>query len=279
MKKSLSEYRLDFLDYLHHFRGYSETTLKSYDIAIKQMLQYAEIDQERGYINLMAYRLKIASQKSATIAKKLSAIRSFVRYLHEQGETVELEHDDSIKVAKKLPKPISDDKIKEAVAIADDFERLIVMLLYGLGLRISELSDIKLSDIKPGWIRIEGKGSKQRDIPIVKPLYQLIEAHIELNQPKRYLFENSESKLSENSLRYTITKLFKRVGLKVTPHQLRHSFASTLLNHDARIADVSELLGHTSMATTQIYTKLSNRLKMENYLKSHPLCKGDDEAF
>ena len=182
-------------------------------------------------------------------------------------------------MAKKLPKPISDEQIKEALSYANSYEKLLIILLYGLGLRISELSSIKLKDIKRGWVRIEGKGSKERDIPIAEPLWQLIDEYITSKQPKEYLFENSQSKLSENSLRYTITKLFKKVGLKVTPHQLRHAFASTLLNHDARIADVSELLGHASMATTQIYTKLSNRLKMENYMKSHPLCKGDDEAF
>jgi len=91
------------------------------------------------------------------------------------------------------------------------------------------------------------------------------------------LKKNGE-KLSENSLRYIVTKIFKRIALKVTPHQLRHSFASSLLNNGANIVDVSELLGHSSMATTQIYTKLGSALKQQNYNKAHPLCGVGFEA-
>lgn len=93
-----------------------------------------------------------------------------------------------------------------------------------------------------------------------------------------FVFEDRGEKLSENSLRYIITKAFEKVGLKVTPHQLRHAYATELLNNHARIADVSELLGHASMATTQIYTKLGNALKMDHYLKSHPLCSEDPKC-
>jgi integrase/recombinase XerC len=87
-----------------------------------------------------------------------------------------------------------------------------------------------------------------------------------------FLFEKNDEHLSQNSLRYMISKVFKRVNLKVTPHQLRHSYATELLNHNAPIADVSELLGHSSMATTQIYTKLGSALKKQNYNNAHPLC-------
>lgn len=94
--------------------------------------------------------------------------------------------------------------------------------------------------------------------------------------PLRYLFERSGEKLSESSLRYIVTKSFKNIGIKATPHQLRHSYATILLNNSARIADVSELLGHSSMATTQIYTKLANVTKLDQYMKAHPLCKEID---
>ena len=89
--------------------------------------------------------------------------------------------------------------------------------------------------------------------------------------PRVFLFEKNGAKLSENTLRYRLTTLFKKIGLHVTPHMLRHSYATHLLNSDARIADVSELLGHASMATTQIYTKLGSALKLKNYNKAHPL--------
>ena len=91
-----------------------------------------------------------------------------------------------------------------------------------------------------------------------------------------HYFEKDGEKLSENSLRYIVTKVFRKVGIKVTPHQLRHSYATSLLNGGAPIVDVSELLGHSSMATTQIYTKLGSALKQQNYNKAHPLCGLDD---
>jgi integrase/recombinase XerC len=103
----------------------------------------------------------------------------------------------------------------------------------------------------------------------------MLQLYIEKNTPKEYLFEKNGEKLSQNSLRYLVDKTFKRLGLKVTPHQLRHSFATSLLNGGASIADVSELLGHSTMATTQIYTKLGTTLKRENYIKTHPLCSGE----
>jgi integrase/recombinase XerC len=151
-------------------------------------------------------------------------------------------------------------------------------MLYTLGLRISELASLHVSDIDTEWIRVLGKGKKEREVPLVSQISKLISEYRMQYQPKEYLFECEGAKLSENSLRYIVTKVFKKAGMKVTPHQLRHSYATELLNHNARIADVSELLGHASMATTQIYTKLGSALKMENYLKSHPLCKDSLEA-
>jgi len=145
-------------------------------------------------------------------------------------------------------------------------------MLYTLGLRISELSSLDLDNIGDEWIRVLGKGNKHRDVPLLSSTKKLLDEYLLLTRPKKFLFEKNGEKLSENSLRYIVTKLFKDVALKVTPHQLRHSYASSLLNSGAPIVDVSELLGHSSMATTQIYTKLGSALKQQNYNKAHPLC-------
>ena len=144
-------------------------------------------------------------------------------------------------------------------------------MLYGLGLRISELSDLRLEDIKGGWVQVHGKGSKVRELPLLDELRSLIDHYLESHHPKKYIFEKGHAPLNAAQLRYKLTKLFKNAGLKVTPHQLRHSFATHLLNHGARIADVSELLGHETMATTQVYTKLGSVKKMQEYMKAHPL--------
>ena len=101
----------------------------------------------------------------------------------------------------------------------------------------------------------------------------LIQKYLEVKHPKIYLFEKGNAPMNAAQLRYILSKLFKTQGLKVTPHQLRHSFATHLLNHGARIADVSELLGHETMATTQVYTKLGSVKKMQEYMKAHPLAQ------
>jgi len=214
----------------------------------------------------------LSSLNPKTITKKLSAIHTFTEYLSGRGMKIILKADEGVKVAKTLPKPISEQYILKALKEADMLERVVVTILYTCGLRVSELSSLKLDDISEGWLRVLGKGSKHRDVPLIGYTKELIDKYREVYTPKRYLFEKKGKRLSENSLRYIVNKVFRRVALKVTPHQLRHSYASSLLNGGAPIVDVSELLGHSSMATTQIYTKLGTLLKQQNYDKAHPLC-------
>ncbi len=277
LKKSIDKKRADFLDYLQKQRGYSKLTVKSYAQTLEEAFGYIEIMKENKQLlfNLMPYRIHIASRNAKTISKKLSAIRSFVKYLNDNGMQVFLRADESIKVAKTLPKPVSHEHIMEALQKADMQEKLVVLMLYTLGLRISELASLKVEDINNEWIRIIGKGNKERDIPLLESVKKLIDEYLSVFMVKKYLFEKNGERLSENSLRYMITKVFGRVALKVTPHQLRHSYASSLLNSGAPIVDVSELLGHASMVTTQIYTKLGSALKQQNYNKAHPLCKDE----
>ncbi len=273
MRKSIDKYIKDFLVSLQEHRGYSELTVKTYADVLHEAFAYIEILQEDKniFFNLMPYRIYIADLNAKTISKKLSAIRSFSEFLNEQGCHVTLHSDESIKVAKTLPKPISHVHIVEALEQCDLQEKLLVVMLYTLGLRISELASLELSDITQEWVRVIGKGNKQRDIPLLKSTRGLIDEYLSIFMVKKFLFEKNGERLSENSLRYMITKIFKRVALKVSPHQLRHSYASSLLNAGAPIVDVSELLGHSSMATTQIYTKLGSALKQQNYNKAHPL--------
>ena len=275
MRKSVDKKKAEFLEYLLKQRGYSPLTVKSYNETLDEAFSYIDIFKENEHMvfNLMPYRLHIASLNAKTISKKLSAIRSFVSYLNEHGLKTLLEADESIKVAKTLPKPISHEHIMEALEKASLQERVVVLMLYTLGLRISELAALQVNDISKEWVRVIGKGNKERDIPLLDSMKELIDEYLSVFMVKKYLFEKDGERLSENSLRYMITKVFGRVALKVTPHQLRHSYASSLLNRGAPIVDVSELLGHSSMATTQIYTKLGSALKQQNYNKAHPLCK------
>jgi len=274
---NLDELIDDFLYYLDAIRGYSQLSVQTYEIALLQAKDRVEFYEEDGVwiLDISKFRYDIVENSKKTIAKKLSAIRSFVKYCQNQKNLdIKLISADSIKVPQSLPKPIEQKYIEEILDECNLEDKLIISMLYGLGLRISELSSIKLEDIKDGWISIHGKGNKTRELPILPTLMRMIDNYTQTYTPKKYLFEKSNTPLNQAQLRYKITKVFKKHGIKATPHQLRHSFASHLLNGGARISDVSELLGHATMATTQVYTKLEDKKKLSEYLKAHPLAKG-----
>lgn len=272
----LNSARLNFLDYIEEIRGYSTLTVRSYDDAISEALRSVSLEKNR--IDLMPWRMKMRTLSRATVAKKLSAMRSFVAYLNKAEHQIVLVHDESIKALKRLPKPVAHAHIVEALQKATPMEHLVITLTYALGLRISELSGLRVDSFSSSWVRVMGKGKKERQLPIDASVFSMVLQFIEENNANVYLFEVNEKRLSENSLRYLINKAFKRIGLHVTPHQLRHSFATELLNGGARIADVSELLGHEHMATTQIYTKLGTVAKMQQYKLSHPLCHSVEDS-
>ncbi len=275
MKNFLKNNIMRFLQYKQKVKGFSDATLETYKLNLLEAIEYIDVAKEGESIvmQLMPYRLHIADKNKKTIAKKISIIRSFAKFLKDDGKAVKLLNDESIKLPKTLPKPVDFKYIKEALRVADEEEELIVLLLYGFGLRISELSNLKITDIKDKWIRVMGKGDKTRNIPVLPLLKSKIESYLNKNIKKIYIFEKNGKKLSENSLRYKVNKIFAKIGIKVTPHQLRHSYASDLLNSGGRISDVSKLLGHSSMSTTEIYTKLDSEYKLKNYKMAHPLSK------
>lgn len=276
MKEKLLNDAEDFLDYLFDVRGYSEHSITTYEIALRQMMEVSHFYEEEGLyiLDITPFRFSIVKNSKKTIVKKLSAVRSFVKYLEDQCHlTMKLIGDESIKVPQSLPKPIEETYITEVLQQANLEEKLLISMLYGLGLRISELAQLKLDDIKGEWIQILGKGNKVRELPLLDELQNLIAQYVKERSHKKYLFEKGNAPMNVAQLRYIITKLFKAAGIKATPHQLRHSFATHLLNNGARIADVSELLGHETMATTQVYTKLGSVKKMQEYMNAHPLAK------
>jgi integrase/recombinase XerC len=268
MKKFLQKEISKFLGFVKKTK--SPNTYKTYETVLKEAIDHITI--EDGIIDITPYRLHIAHLNKKTIAKKISALRSFFEFLETEGFKFKIYGDEHIKVPKTLPKPIPLEKIKEALKQAKMEEYLAIMVIFSLGLRISEAAGIKLNDIKGEWIEIRGKGAKTRIIPIHPKLKEFINKYLKLHPKKEYLFEKDGKPLGDAKLRYIIQKAFKKIGIHATPHQLRHSFATYMLQNGARINDVSELLGHEFISTTQIYTKLSDKLKLQNYLKAHPLC-------
>ena len=264
----------EFLDYLLYVRGYSEQTVITYRVALTQMLESANLTHhdDTYTLDILPYRLNIATNHKKTITKKLSAIRSFVEYLNKQRDMpINIKGDSSIKTPQTLPKPIEEDHIAEVLSIANTQEKLLISIMYGLGLRISEVSSLRLDMIDKKWIIVDGKGGKSRQLPLLPYIHKQINAYKKQYHPKVYLFEKGKSPMNSNQLRYIINRLFSSIGIKATPHQLRHSFATDLLNNGANISHVSLLLGHSTMATTQIYTKLATSKKLEEYTKAHPL--------
>ena len=268
MKKFLQQEVIKFLNYQKSIRAKSSVT--TYEGVLKDAVNYIEIDNK--LINITPYRIHIATQNKKTIAKKISIVRTFVVFLEDNGYKFKLIGDESVKVPKSLPKPIDTEKIREVLKVSNLVESTIISLIYGLGLRISELLDLKKSDISDEWVRITGKGNKTRTIPLHPDLKKILDNYLSFYPTQNYLFHKNNIKMSYSQIRYIIDKAFAKIGVKITPHQLRHSFATDLLNSGARINDVSELLGHQFLSTTQIYTKLNSSTKLDNYLKAHPLC-------
>ena len=272
----LKKLEIEFLEYLKDVRGYSDKTIKTYKIAINLLLKNYELNKtNKGYeLNIMQFRLKIANLSKKAISTKLSAVRSFIKFLQKQKRiNIKLIGNQSVKVPQTLPKPLKMQDILSAIDNLELIDSIIIKLLYGLGVRVSELSSLKLSQIKGSWIEVVGKGNKVRQIPLPPLLLNDLQKYLKLYKPKKFLLELNGLPLKDTQIRYKIKKSFLKIGIKATPHQLRHSFATHLLQNGARISDVSELLGHSSMAATQIYTKLNNQTKMQNYLKAHPLAK------
>lgn len=278
MTSSLLRLSEQFLSYLEENLSYSPNTIYTYRLNLEEALQLVEVSEEEGrmLIDLMPFRLHIQKLNNRTIYKKISIFKSFISYLHEKGQKVVLRNDTAIKVPKTLPKPVTKHYIFEALQTCETQERLLVLMAYALGLRISEIANLKLESIQNGWVRIKGKGDKIRQLPLIEQVQNLLDTYLEEGAGRVYLFEKSGKRLSENQIRYRLQKIFRKIGIRMTPHQLRHAFATDLLENGARITDVSALLGHSSLETTQIYTKLSTQMKMKNYRKAHPLCRESD---
>ena len=264
-----------FLQYKKKVAGFSESSYRTYELNLKEAIRFMGVEKNDSYliINLMPYRLEISQKNKKTIAKKISIVRSFVSFLKDNEYKIKLISDDLVKTQKTLPKPINFIYIQEALKSSNEQDQMLILFLYGFGLRISELANLKKNDIKDDWIRVKGKGDKIRNVPILPLIKEKIDIYFKKNSTFIYVFEKNGRKLSENSLRYKINKIFKQIGIKVTPHQLRHSYASDLLNNGGRISDISMLLGHSSLSTTEIYTKLDSKNKLKNYQKAHPLCR------
>lgn len=284
-----------FLEYLEKELNYTKITIIDYDDDLALFSKYIN-DNKLNYLNLnkndIIQFLKYLDDKkyaNKSIARFLSTIRSFYSYLVE----IKLLEDNIFKrvrnpkIEKKLPNYLNIVEIDNLLnALKEDTKeeirnKCLVELLYSTGIRVSEASNIKLEDIDQNnmTIRIFGKGRKERITYFGASFKSILEKYLKVRQEflKKgeidYLFINSiGGKLSRNSIENIFAKIskMKEVEHKLSPHTLRHTYATHLLNNDADLRSVQELLGHENLSTTEIYTHVSNeRLKAE-YLKYHP---------
>lgn len=306
---NLKTYVDKFLYYEEVITGKSYNTIKSYKKDIMQFIdylnEYEEIDEFENvetitFRSFIAYlnstskenndERKVVSKRS--INRKISALRTFFKYLQEKKivKTNKVNYITMPKFEKELPNVLGREdinKLRDAVntsKITGIRDRLIIELLYSSGIRASELIDLNeyMINIEERELRVIGKGNKERITFFSENSKKWLEKYIEekkkkySNYTKDVVFANSKGeKLTTRSLRRLIADYAKKAGLQkeVTPHVFRHTFATELLNNGVDIRYLQELLGHSSISTTQVYTHVSKALLKDVYMNTHPLAR------
>ena len=278
----------EFLNYIRN-KNYSENTIISYinDLYyfhefIKMDFDKVKYDDVRDYLEY----LNLKKEKSTSVSRKISSLKSFYKFLYK-NDYIDKKDYPLVKVTypkkeKKLPKflyyndllEIINESSKDKDGIRD---RLIIEMLYATGVRVSELVNIKLNDIDFNNKRIIvcGKGNKERIVYYgdyaEEVLNKYLKTHVRKNN--NYLFLNSKGEqITDGGIRYIIDNIMKKLSIKthVTPHVLRHTFATDMLNNGCDIKIVQELLGHSSLKATEIYTHVTNEHLKEVYYKCFP---------
>jgi len=295
-----------FLNYLAVEKGYSENTIVAYRNDLYQLAGFIEEEAARSGIippwagfnrqSMLSYLLNLKERGyvATTVARKVAAVKSFFDFMVAEGiiKASPTEGVGSPKTGRSLPKPIS---ISEARRLIEQPGKLstpdakrdkaMLELLYASGMRVSELVSLNLADIdtKGGYVRCFGKGHKERMIPIYEQAALTVGEYINEARPQlspssdeTALFLNRRGeRLTRQGLWQILKGYAKKAGLEaqVTPHTLRHSFATHMLSGGADLRSVQQLLGHANISTTQVYTHLTSEHVRRTYEKSHPRAK------
>jgi integrase/recombinase XerD len=294
----MSDWIDKFLHYLSAERGLAANTLESYGRDLRQYAAYLASQPERAAIDrasrraIVAYLLHLEDQgkAAATIARRLAALKAFYQYLvrerHlEADPTANLE---SPKLERRLPRVLTVEEVERIIAQPDVRtpvglrDRAMLELLYATGIRVSELIHLDVGDVRldEGYLRCLGKGNKERLVPMGSQAICSLGAYLErgrsllLRRPEEpSLFVNHHGRRLTRQGFWKIVKKYARgarIGHEITPHTLRHSFATHLLENGADLRAVQEMLGHADISTTQVYTHLAQGKLKEVYAKAHP---------
>ena len=285
-----------FIEYLSFEKKYSSHTIRAYNDDLNSFRTFCKItfDNEKlvdvNYSQIRSWIVKMINENisNRTVNRKISSLKSFYKFLVKTKQIKEsplLKHQ-ALKVSKRVQVPFSEREINEVIDNLnefDDFEsvrnKLIVELLYSTGMRRAELMEIKQSSINftNSTLKVLGKRNKERYIPLLNSVQQTLRTYLDLRKEiksdnENLLITTKGNKIYPTLVYRIINDYFSAVSSKVkkSPHVIRHSFATHLLNEGADLNSVKELLGHSSLASTQIYTHSSlNELK-KVYNQAHP---------
>jgi len=291
----------DFLNFLTVEKGYSKNTIDAYRNDLSQFAKFSErqgLDDWKQVTkdHLIAFILDMKEREysSSTVARKVAAVRAFLHFLVSEDVLSEdpSANLDSPSVTKRLPRPISQKNVKLLLAAPDTEksdrgirDKALLELLYATGMRVTEVVSLDVNDVNlaSSTVRCLGKGAKERSIPIYPSAAEALEAYLEkgrqalIKDPEeKALFVNHRGeRLTRQGLWLIIKRYVKQIGISdlVTPHTLRHSFATHMLDGGADLRNVQKLLGHANISTTQVYTQVSNKHLREVYDDSHPRAK------
>ena len=271
-----------FIEYLIIIKGLSKKSIDSYR---SDLVQFEEVMKKpiikatsEDVIDFLAQIKKLENGQivnQRTLNRKLSSINSFFNFAYKEELIDKKIKIHQLKPPKSLPKFLSNDEIIEGIKLIDTStwfglrDKALILFIYATGLRVSEAMDAKKDDIEDGWIRVRNaKGDKQRVVPIAKMAIDALNEYL-FKRPfvSDYLFINSKGDRLSRISAFKITKKY----LNVSPHVLRHSFATSLVLGGADLRVVQELLGHSSMLTTQIYTHIQKENLFDTVYKYHPL--------
>ncbi|MDP4126703.1 MAG: site-specific tyrosine recombinase XerD [Bacillota bacterium] len=284
-----------YLTYLRVERGLSENTRQAYERDLCQLKSFLNLRGtdfmvcEANDLFLFHLKLKDMGRSPRTIARCIASLRGFFAFLLNEGQRSDNPSTYLVTptLNQPLPKVLSEgtmDKLLQARGASDFGQRDLAMLevLYSTGLRVSELISLRLEDISldVGYVRCLGKGSKERIVPLGEPAIRAVEIYINGLRKKLCgkekndrLFLNGHGRpLTRQGMVFIMKKWGKNHNLErtISPHMVRHSFATHLLDHGADLRSVQEMLGHADIATTQIYTHLTRKHLVDVFKKAHP---------
>ncbi|MGF1447999.1 MAG: site-specific tyrosine recombinase XerD [Opitutales bacterium] len=287
----------DYRAFLSFERGLSPHTVENY---LRDLVGWAQSVSRLGASSWEAVRPALIAQaqiefsrkdhKPATLARKRSALRTFARYLLREGRIAEdfTQLSRGPRLTRALPETLTHAEVNDLLAAPNPAtpqglrEAAILELMYSSGLRVSELCGLQLTDVDEteGFVRVMGKGAKQRLVPLGRPAIEAIERYLTLARPQlvgprtgsALFLSNRGLPISRKTVWYNLRQLAERAGIRkpVKPHLLRHSFATHLVSGGADLRHVQEMLGHADIATTEIYTHVARDRLIEEHDWFHP---------